>query len=129
MMPVSYTGGRDVSHAHAFVQLLMDAARGTTNHHHVHEITQKEHAHAVAIDAEESPTAEAARMTKLSNGAPVLGAPTPPIEPIGAISLALVLASVIFPGGRGAFGGLAHRLFGVALAPSSPPPRSSITVA
>lgn len=32
-MPVSYTGGRDVSHPHAFVQLFFDAARGSTNHH------------------------------------------------------------------------------------------------
>ena len=32
-MPVSYTGGREVSHPHAFVQLFFDAARGSTNHH------------------------------------------------------------------------------------------------
>lgn len=124
MMPVSYAGGRDVSHAHAFVQLLMDAARGTTNHHLVHEMTQEEDVHTAAIDAfEESPAAKTARMTKLPSGVPVLGVPTPPIEPIAAISLALILTSVFFPGGRALFGGLTHRLFGIARAPSSPPPR------
>lgn len=81
-MPVSYTGGRSVSHPHAFVQLFFDAARGSTNHHGAEIV----HGHAEPIPREYF-------IAEVPDDTPV-------VTPTGGSSERVALVGMAISGGR-----------------------------
>lgn len=111
-MPVSYTGGRNVSHPHAFVQLLFDAARGSTNHHRA----TTHHVHT-------EPVAREFFLLDVPDDTPVVSPTGGSIERVALVSMALTAGIFLnlgrLPGIESAWARLAGRTFG----PDLPPPR------
>ena len=111
-MPVSYTGGRSVAHPHAFIQLLFDAANGTTSHHQMAGMTH----HA-------PPVLREVFLVDVPDDTPIVTVLGGAMERVALIGSVLSAAYAMVLAGRPRIGSAVGRLTGIAVVPDSPPPR------
>ncbi len=114
-MPVSYTGGRSVSHPHAFVQLFFDAARGSTNHHG----DATAHGHAGLIPREFF-------LVDVPDDTPVVTPTGGSSERVALVSMALAAGLLLILTGLPTIDTTRPRLVGRMVGPDIPPPRLAL---
>ena len=113
-MPVSYTGGRNVAHPHAFIQLFFDAANGTTNHHNMSEMA---HHHAPPVDRD-------IFLVDVPDDTPIVTLPGGAMERVALIGSVLAAGFTLVLAGLPRIGAVVSRLTGIEIIPDSPPPRA-----
>lgn len=111
-MPVSYTGGRDVSHPHAFVQLIIDATSGSTSHH------QPSDGHGHAERPERSIV-----LTGMPDDTPIVTRGGGAMERVALVGAVLGMGFLLILGGQPAVLSMRRVLVGLAVGPEVPPPR------
>ena len=111
-MPVSYTGGRDVSHPHAFIQLFFDAARGSMSHHRADD----GHPHV-------DPPPRAFLLAEVPDGTPLLTQTGGSSERVALLSMALTTGLWLLLGRLPMVDPSGRFLAGRTVGPDIPPPR------
>ncbi len=97
-VPVSYRGGADVAHPHAFLQLWLDAAAGSTDHHR-HHADGRADAHAAphetrGVATGRDPASDLAALRAAEPDRPVLSAMAGGTE--RATAIAAVISSLFW---------------------------------
>ena len=139
-LPVQYRGGAELPHGHAFVQVWLDAAHGSTFHHdRLEAVAHPDHAHhhgdeRGALAGEAHPERDAARDRPV-----VAGAGSPDATQLSEVTLAIerfaVVLAVAVLGLSLVLLGLApvrpalRALSGLRPIPETPPPRPAVALA
>lgn len=119
-MPVSYRGGTDTAHPHAFLQFLVEAAAGAMKHHRIGPVDGHD---AHGAQHSEAASEEASYVAAASRGQPAFDQLTPVNERTSAIAISLLVAAFAIGSGALLMASHADRLVGIVVRPQSRPPR------
>jgi hypothetical protein len=123
-MPVSYRGGAEQVHPHAFIQLWIDAEHGSFDHHHGGAANAANHRGHDENNAADMPE-EGTSPVSVEPGKPLLSPPTAPeTHDLTLVALAMSALALCVVGSS--LVGRLCRVTGRTIRPDIPPPRPSI---